>query len=265
MNETDLAIWPVFSGVAAEMNSKSHEAVAATPTTSAIPPVLGPHVLPPLPYDVAALEPCIDARTMHLHHDEHHGAYVKKLNEVLAPFPELRQRSAQWLLLNSTSLPVHIRADVVHNAGGHLNHSLFWNAMAPVGGKGPTGALAAVIDSSFKSLDNFKALFAEAGVKRFGSGWVWLVETTQPTATHRKLEIVTTAGHETPLQQNQFPLLLNDVWEHAYYLRYENRRAEYLQQWWQVVNWHAVMNTFDRRNAASEAAAVALPLAAMHK
>lgn len=190
------------------------------------------HVLPPLPYDFAALEPTIDARTMLLHHGKHHAAYVDNLNTTLEAFPILQQKTALWLLLNLDKLPSDIRVAVRNNAGGHVNHSLFWQAMTPTnGGSTPTGPLAEAIERDFGSFEMFKARFDKAGETLFGSGWVWLVKDGGP------LEIMTTAGHDNPMTQGYFPILVNDVWEHAHYLKYENRRGEYLKGWWPVVNW----------------------------
>lgn len=203
-------------------------------------PQTGKHVLLPLPYDYAALEPFIDAQTMTLHHDKHHQSYVDKLNEALAPLPDLQSRSIPWLLRNLESVPEAIRAAVRNNAGGHLNHTMFWRGMTP-GGSKPTAALASAIDASFGSFDQFKSKFDETGAKVFGSGWVWLVS---PRSGQGKLEIVTTQGHDNPLKTAQ-PVLVNDVWEHAYYLKYQNRRPEYLKTWWSVANWEEAGRRFD--------------------
>jgi len=207
------------------------------------------HILPPLPYAHADLEPYIDARTMRLHHGEHHAGYVASLNAALAEFPELRARTASWLLLHSNSFPQRIRATVRNNAGGHVNHSLFWRAMSPAGGDVPTGPLADAIDRDFGNLNRFKTRFAEAGEKHFGSGWVWLAR-----AKHNggKLQIYTTAGHDNPLMQGRFPILLNDVWEHAYYLEYENRRRDYLDAWWSVVDWEEAARRFEYSDRSAE-------------
>jgi superoxide dismutase, Fe-Mn family len=211
------------------------------------------HVLPPLPYAYSALEACIDERTMRLHHDHHHAGYVDALNELLAPYPELQRRSARWLLLNSDSIPEDIRTPVKHNAGGHFNHSLLWQAMSPAGGATPTGALAAAINTVFGSLERFQSRFDQAGASVFGSGWVWLVAMRETNSrTGRRLEIVTTTGHDNPIQKGLYPLLVNDVWEHAYYLRYENRRAEYLKQWWSIVNWKGVLHRYEHPNQPTE-------------
>ena len=210
------------------------------------------HVLPPLPYDYAALEPCIDARTMKLHHDKHHASYVDKLNAALEPYAELRRRSTPWLMLNIESVPEPIRAAVRNNAGGHLNHCLFWRGMAPGAGGSPSGKLAAAIDTEFGGFTQFKARFDAAGGKLFGSGWVWLVSSFGSGTSVPKLEIVTTPGHDNPIQNGSHPLLVNDVWEHAYYLKYENRRPDYLSQWWSVVNWKEASRRFETPDASTD-------------
>lgn len=192
------------------------------------------HQLPPLKYDYAALEPYIDLRTMILHHDNHHSGYVKKLNEALMDFPDLQIYSALWLLCNLDKLPASVQTAVHHNAGGHVNHSLFWNAIKPFSVSEPNGVLREAINRDFGSLAEFKKRFEEEGIKHFGSGWVWLVK---GFAQDSKLQIITTKGHDHPLMQNLVPILLNDVWEHAYYLQYESRRNDYLKAWWSVVNW----------------------------
>jgi superoxide dismutase, Fe-Mn family len=210
------------------------------------------HVLPPLPYTYSALEACIDAHTMALHHDKHHAGYVDKLNALLQPHPELHERSARWLLLNAEAVPQEIRADVLHNAGGHFNHSLLWRAMSPNGGT-PGGALAAAIEHTFGDLDGFKTRFNEAGAKLFGSGWVWLVVGNDKKTSTSTLQIVTTTGHDNPIQKGQYPLLVNDVWEHAYYLRYENRRPDYLAKWWSIVNWKDAARRYEHPTELEEA------------
>ena len=207
------------------------------------------HLLPPLPYDYAALEPHIDARTMTLHHDQHHASYVEKLNAALEKCPDLHERTAIWLLLNLSHVPEGTRTAVRNNAGGHVNHSMFWRAMSPSGGGEPTGALADAIKRDFGGLEKFKVRFDEAGEKLFGSGWVWLVRTQQDGG---KLEVFTTSGHDNPLMQGHFPLLVNDVWEHAYYLKHENRRADYLKGWWPVVNWEEVARRYERSDRSAE-------------
>ena len=203
------------------------------------------HTVPPLPYDYAALEPVIDAQTMMLHHDHHHASYVATLNSALADYPELHGRSALWLLLNPGEVPRKLRGVVRQNAGGHVNHSLFWRAMSPAGhgAPEPAGALAAAINRNFGSFENFKERFVDAGETLFGSGWVWLAKSQLDAG---KLEICTTNGHGNPLLNRRSPILLNDVWEHAYYLKYQNRRGEYLRAWWSIVNWEKAAYLFDR-------------------
>jgi len=200
------------------------------------------HILPPLLYDCAALEPTIDARTMLLHHGKHHASYVDKLNAALEEFPDLHGRSAIWLLLNLIKVPKEIRTAVRHNAGGHVNHSLFWRAMSPGGNDAPAGPLADAIVRDFGSLEELKARFATAGEQRFGSGWVWLARTQLHGGT---LQVFSTFGHENPLLQGHYPILLNDVWEHAYYLKYESRRADYLKNWWAVANWEEAARRYE--------------------
>ena len=207
------------------------------------------HQLPALPYPVAALEPHIDARTMTLHHDKHHASYVEKLNAAVEKYPELHERSAIWLLLNPGKLPEDARTAVLNNAGGHVNHSMFWRAMSPAGGGEPAGALADAIKRDFGGIENFKTRFDEAGEKVFGSGWVWLARAQQDGG---KLEIFTTAGHGNPLMQGHYPLLVNDVWEHAYYLKHENRRPDYLKGWWPVVNWKEAARRFEVSDLSPE-------------
>ena len=199
------------------------------------------HVLPALPYDYSALEPHIDARTMKLHHDKHHASYVEKLNAALEKYPKLHERSPIWLLLNLGQVPEEVRIAVRNNAGGHVNHSMFWRAMSPQSGGEPTGAFADAINRDFGGLEKFKAKFDEAGEKVFGSGWVWLARAQDGG----KLDVVATSGHGNPLMQGSFPLLVNDVWEHAYYLKHENRRPDYLKGWWAVANWGEAARRFE--------------------
>jgi Fe-Mn family superoxide dismutase len=203
------------------------------------------HLLPPLLYDYSALQPHIDEQTMMLHHDKHHASYVANLNSALEGFPELHGRTASWLLINLSKVPEEIRTAVRNNAGGHVNHSLFWQVMSPTGGGTPKGPLADAIKRDFGSLDQFKARFDEAGTKLFGSGWVWLARTQEDGG---RLKVVITTGHDNPMMSCHFPLLLNDVWEHAYYLEYQNRRADYLHAWWSVVDWNEVARRFERSN-----------------
>jgi superoxide dismutase, Fe-Mn family len=167
----------------------------------------------------------------------HHATYVKNLNAALEKLPEFQGRSAIWLLLNIDTLPELSRTAIRNNAGGHVNHSMFWQIMSPDGDSEPSDLLADAIKRDFGSIDEFKAQFDEAGEKLFGSGWVWLAETPKDGGT---LEILTTTGHDNPAAQGYFPLLVNDVWEHAYYLKHENRRGDYLKDWWSIVNWREV-------------------------
>jgi len=200
------------------------------------------HQLPALRYGYDALEPYIDERTMMLHHDIHHGGYVEKLNEALEKSPDFQNASALWLLCNLDKLPKEIRVAVHHNAGGHVNHSMFWRAMKPEPSAEPTGLFREAINRDFGSVEELKTRFDEEGVKLFGSGWVWLVQTQKDDG---KLEVVTTSGHDNPMMKDRFPLLLNDVWEYAYYLHYESRRPDYLKAWWSVVNWEGAAHRFD--------------------
>jgi Fe-Mn family superoxide dismutase len=206
------------------------------------------HVLPALAYPLDALEPHIDARTMELHHSKHHASYVENLNAALVKYPALRECSAIWLLLNPGKIPGEARATIRNNAGGHVNHSMFWRTMAPGGGE-PAGALASAIKRDFGSLEQFKALFADAGSKLFGSGWVWLAKSLHVSGG---LEIYTTTGHDNPLLLGHFPILVNDVWEHAYYLKHENRRGDYLKGWWPLVDWREVARRFEDHERSHE-------------
>jgi superoxide dismutase, Fe-Mn family len=193
----------------------------------------GPHTLPPLPYDYKALEPHIDEQTMKLHHDRHHAAYVNNLNEALAKHPDLQKRSLDDLLKDLQAVPEDIRTTVRNNGGGHANHTLFWQIMGPGGGQ-PTGPAAEALKSAFGSFDAFKKELSGAASRVFGSGWAWLVD------AGGQLSIETTPNQDTPLMQGRRPVLGLDVWEHAYYLKYQNRRAEYIEAWWNVVNWNEV-------------------------
>ncbi len=193
--------------------------------------------VPDLPYAYDALEPTIDEETMHLHHDKHHQAYVTNANAALEG-TEWADRPVEDVLQNLSSIPEDKRGAVRNNAGGHYNHSLFWEWMSPNGGGEPDGALADAINSAFGSLDDFKARFKDNGVKRFGSGWTWLVHDGSGLA------LLSTANQDSPISDGKTPLLGNDVWEHAYYLTYNNRRPDYLDAWWNVVNWPKVAELF---------------------
>ena len=198
--------------------------------------------LAPLPYDYAALEPFIDSETMHLHHDKHHQTYINNVNAALVNHPELAAKPVDDLVRDLATLPEGIRTAVRNNGGGHSNHTMFWNIMGPVGSAGvggaPTGDLASKINADFGDFETFKKTFNETTAKQFGSGWGWLV------IEAGKLKVITTANQDSPLSQGIYPILGNDVWEHAYYLKYQNRRPDYLAAWWNVVNWNEVNKRF---------------------
>ena len=198
------------------------------------------HELPPLPYDFAALEPHIDSQTMQIHHGKHHQAYVNNLNAALEKHTDLQKMSAEELLRNLGSVPEDIRPAVRNNGGGHVNHTMFWKMMAAKAGGPPSGAVAEAIKASFGSFDAFKEQFAKAGVSRFGSGWAWLID------NNGKLSIESTANQDNPISDGKKPILGIDVWEHAYYLKYQNRRPDYISAWWNVVNWAEVNRLFGR-------------------
>jgi Fe-Mn family superoxide dismutase len=198
-----------------------------------------PFEVPPLPYDYAALEPHVDAQTMQIHHDKHHQAYVDKANAALAG-TELENASVEDVLRNLSSLPADKQGPVRNNAGGHANHSLFWELMSPDGGGEPSGELASSIESSFGDFETFKTQFGDAGVNRFGSGWAWLVHDGST------ISITSTPNQDSPILDGLTPLLGLDVWEHAYYLKYQNRRPDYIAAWWNVVNWDRVAEALRR-------------------
>ena len=208
----------------------------------------GPFKLPPLPYDFGALEPSIDAQTMELHHDRHHAAYVKKLNEAVKNHPKVAAMRLEEILAKLPELPEDIRTAVRNNGGGHANHSMFWQVMGK-GGGAPEGDLKAAIDSDLGGLDKLKEDFNDKGGKVFGSGWVFVA-----VAPDGKLSLLTKPNQDTPLMEGGRVLFGNDVWEHAYYLKYQNRRPEYLKAWWDVVNWKAV----GERYAAAKAGKLAV-------
>lgn len=198
--------------------------------------------LPDLGYSFDALEPYIDSQTMEIHHDKHHAAYVAKLNEALEKHLELKDKTVEELLSEIKAVPEDIRSAVQNNGGGHHNHTMFWETMKPGGAKEPAGALADGLKNSFGGFDGFKTKLAEAAVGRFGSGWAWLVR--QP-ADGDKLEVYSTANQDSPLMEGKTPILGLDVWEHAYYLKYQNRRPDYMEAWWNVVNWDIVADRLD--------------------
>ena len=199
------------------------------------------HEVPPLPYDYAALEPYIDTQTMHLHHDKHHQAYVTNLSAAIEKAPELASLSAEDLLKSLERVPEAVRTAVRNNGGGHVNHSMFWTIMGPNCGGEPSGAIAAAIKETFGDFASFKEKFNDAGVKQFGSGWAWLVRDGGG-----KLRIMATPNQDSPLSQGLYPVMGNDVWEHAYYLKYQNRRADYLKAFWNVVNWAEAAKNYDQ-------------------
>ena len=198
-----------------------------------------PHELPKLPYGFDALEPHIDSQTMQIHHGKHHQAYVNNLNAALDKHPELHKKSLNELLAGINSVPEDIRGPVRNNGGGHSNHSMFWQLMAPKAGGDPSGKLADAIKAAFGDFAKFKEAFAAAGVGRFGSGWAWLI------AKGGKLSIESTANQDSPIMEGKTAVLGLDVWEHAYYLKYQNRRPDYIAAWWNVVNWPEVAKRFD--------------------
>ncbi len=192
------------------------------------------HELAPLPYAFDALEPHIDAQTMQIHHGKHHAAYVNNLNAALEKHPELQGKSAEDLIKDLSAVPEAIRTAVRNNGGGHVNHTMFWQLMGPKGGGSPTGKVAEAINGAFGSFDAFKDQMNKGGAGRFGSGWVWLVD------NGGKLVVESTANQDNPMMEGKRPIMGIDVWEHAYYLKYQNRRPDYLAAWWSVVNWDAV-------------------------
>lgn len=198
------------------------------------------HQLPPLPYAFDALEPHIDAKTMEIHHGKHHAAYVTNLNAALEKFPALQNKSIEALLKEINSVPEEIRTAVRNNGGGHMNHTMFWEIMGPKAGGEPTGALADAINKAFGSFAAFKEQFAKAGMGRFGSGWAWLIK------QDGKLFIESTANQDQPIMEGKIAIMGIDVWEHAYYLKYQNRRADYIAAWWNVVNWNEVAKRFGK-------------------
>jgi len=194
--------------------------------------------LPPLPYAYDALEPYIDTQTMQLHHDKHHGTYVTNLNNAVKG-TQFESLAIEDVIRRLNEVPENVRTTVRNNGGGHINHSMFWRIMKTNGSGAPTGENASAIDSTFGSFDAFKAAFNDAGAKRFGSGWAWLV-----LDGSGRLQITSTANQDSPISDGLFTILGNDVWEHAYYLKYQNRRPEYLNAWWNVVNWDEINRRF---------------------
>ena len=198
--------------------------------------------LPPLPYPSNSLEPHIDQQTMEIHHGKHHAAYVNNLNAALKDLPDLQNKTIEDLLKGVAQLPESVRTPVRNNGGGHYNHTMFWEIMRPGGPAAPSGALADAINATFGGVDGLKEKINDAGAKRFGSGWSWLVRDNAG-----KLQVISTANQDCPLMDNQYPVMGVDVWEHAYYLKYQNRRPDYLKAWWNVVNWNEVAKRFGAR------------------
>src|SRR5438445_10193846 len=199
-----------------------------------------PFTLPALPYGFDALEPAIDKMTMEIHHGKHHNAYVTNLNKALESAPDLSGKSIEELLANNCAIvPEAIRTTVRNNGGGHINHSMFWTILGPNAGGNPVGGLADAIKATFGSFDEFKTKLNNAGITRFGSGWAWL---TRDTAG--KLDIYSTANQDSPVMEGKYPVIGLDVWEHAYYLKYQNRRPDYINAWWNVVNWREADKRF---------------------
>ncbi|HAC91257.1 MAG TPA: superoxide dismutase [Planctomycetaceae bacterium] len=226
LNRRDLLSSVGVAGAAALLASTGQSASASEAT------------LPQLDYAIDALEPHIDAQTMEIHHGKHHQAYINNLNKALADHAQLQSKPIEELLANLDSVPESIRTTVRNNGGGHLNHTLFWKMMAPNGGKQDRGQIGKAIESTFGGFEKFQQAFAAAATGQFGSGWAWLV------ASNGKLEIVATANQDTPVSKGMSPLLGVDVWEHAYYLKYQNLRANYVTAWWNVVNWGFVNELF---------------------
>ena len=193
--------------------------------------------VPPLTYAYNALEPYIDDQTMHLHHDKHHAAYVTNLNAAIEKHPDLGKKTAEDLLRNLSSVPDDIRTAVRNNGGGHVNHTMFWQIMGPGKGGNPTGPIADAINKAFGAFDKFKEAFEKAGTGQFGSGWAWLVRTKGG-----EFKVTSTANLDNHMSNGDLPVIGNDVWEHAYYLKYQNRSADYLKAWWNVVNWDEINN-----------------------
>jgi Fe-Mn family superoxide dismutase len=196
------------------------------------------HELPKLPYDYNALEPYVDAQTMEIHYSKHHNGYVTKLNGALEKYPELQEKSLKELLTDLNAIPENIRGAVRNNGGGHMNHSLFWTVMKKAEGQKPEGELLEAINEKFGSFEEFKTVFSDAAATRFGSGWAWLV------VKDGKLEVMSTPNQDNPVSEGYEPILGLDVWEHAYYLKYQNRRPEYIENWFNVVNWDEVAKLY---------------------
>ena len=217
---------------------------ALTPVLAQPAPATGPFTLPKLPYDYDALEPHIDTQTMQIHHDKHHAAYVANLNKAVANQPELAGKTVEELITNLSAIPESVRTAIRNQGGGHANHSLFWQMMKKDGGGSPTGELAAALDKAFGGFAMFQDKFTEAATKQFGSGWAWL-----SLGADKKLVVTSSANQDSPLSSGQTPLLGIDVWEHAYYLKYQNRRADYIAAFYKVINWDFVSGRYAKYSA----------------
>jgi Fe-Mn family superoxide dismutase len=231
-------------GSAALAMSTPVTALAQAQPSQPAPTPDGPFKLPPLGYAFEALEPNIDAQTMMIHHDRHHAAYVNALNGFAKQVPELGTTPIEKTLVDAAYIPLQIQTGVRNNLGGHWNHTFFWELMTPGGAKEPPGELKSAIESSWKNVDDFKERLSAAGLARFGSGWAWLVVNKD-----KKLELVTTANQDTPVAIDAKAIIGVDVWEHAYYLKYQNRRADYLKAWWNTVNWDKAAESFKKAMA----------------
>lgn len=216
-------------------------AYGSSPFTAVGADAPGAFALPPLGYALDALEPYIDAQTMQIHHDKHHAAYVTNLNKAVAATPSLAGKSIESLLRTLDSIPEGVRATVRNHGGGHANHALFWQQLRKNNGRGPSGELAKAIDSTFGGFDGFRSKFSEAATKQFGSGWAWLT-----VSENKRLAIESTPNQDSPLSQGRTPLLGIDVWEHAYYLKYQNRRPDYITAFYQVIDWDVVADRFSK-------------------
>ncbi|NEQ37346.1 MAG: superoxide dismutase [Okeania sp. SIO3I5] len=238
---TTLGVMTLNGCQISEDNSSSSVTPSTSPNDTKLAENLGGFQLTPLPYEYDALEPYIDQETMQFHYGKHYAGYIKNLNGAIAKYPELKDKSAEDLLGSLNTLPNDIRTAVQNNGGGYVNHKMFWEIMTPNGGGKPEGKIATAIDESFGNFDSFKENFNAAGGSRFGSGWVWLA-----LGKDRKLKVISTANQDSPFLTGDYPIMGNDVWEHAYYLNYQNRRGDYLNAWWNVVNWPEVNRRYEQ-------------------
>ena len=237
---TTLGVMTLDSCQISTDNSSPSVTASTLPNDTKLAENSGVFELTPLPYEYDALEPYIDQETMQFHHGKHYAGYTKNLNRAIAKYPELKDKSAEDLLRGLNTLPNDIRTAVQNNGGGYVNHKMFWEIMSPNGGGEPQGKIAAAINESFGNFDGFKDKFNAAGGGRFGSGWVWLV-----LGKDGKLKVISTANQDSPFLTGDYPIMGNDVWEHAYYLNYQNRRGDYLKAWWNIVNWPEVNRRYE--------------------